>query len=122
MARQCPKCNQEGWETDVSPVGVVFDRCLGCGYVERNKRYKRTYAKHYDLKLYWTTKNEMEHIDTLVDGTYKRWSEGAVQDPVKLLKSYLRSCERRTEWGGMDKGEVVAYANEHLMRLEGEIA
>lgn len=51
-----------------------------------------------------TTEQEMKFLDDLgfhTDKPFKR---------RKLLESYIKAAEKRSDWCGMDGDEVVAYA------------
>jgi hypothetical protein len=55
----------------------------------------------------WTTEDEIAFIAYLG----KRLGRF---DRDKLLQGYIKGCERRINWGGIDRAKVVIFANEGL--------
>lgn len=58
--------------------------------------------------LPWTTETEMHAIDELGCKSGDRRSS---------LNGYIQSCDKRVEWGSIDKDVVLAYAQKSLAIL-----
>lgn len=69
----------------------------------------------YDPNNSWLTIHEIKFINSI--GT-NLWSQKS--DRVRactrtlLLQKYLKSCDNRQKWGGVDKKEVVAFVQKLL--------
>lgn len=63
-----------------------------------------------------TTKSELEFIAGI--GCYSQ----SLKTEPELLKGYLISCEKRTDWAGMDKFSVIDAAKKRLEFLEKRAA
>ena len=66
----------------------------------------------------WTTGNEQDFLRGM-----GRWSlfkghrRGNMKSRAEQLRGYLRSAERRSDWGAMNKAEVLRTART-LLRIE----
>ena len=63
----------------------------------------------------WTAYYEKIFLDGLGTG---KWTTALVSSRKELLKNYIKSLSLRKKWGGMDKAEVLAYAQKLLKEEE----
>lgn len=59
----------------------------------------------------FNTRHETKFLDNL--GTWGQPTHAA-RDRIKLLEGYLKSCKYRKTWGGINKEQVITYAQELL--------
>jgi len=60
----------------------------------------------------WSTKSELEFLKDI--GQYGEKSTGRKRSRKKCLTGYIRGCESRADWTGIDKDAVLAFAKELL--------
>lgn len=69
-------------------------------------------------KTYWSTGEEMRVIDSL--GRFTT-NDGSVQTNLhtrkEALEGYLKACDKRDNWNGMNRDVVVSYAQGELERV-----
>ena len=69
----------------------------------------------------WSTSNEKQYLDGAVIG---KWLiRPRVVSREQLLKNYIRSAERRQEWGtfgSVNAKEMLRYARQLLAKIKGE--
>lgn len=63
----------------------------------------------------WSTENEIEHIKKL--GTFAA-RHARNPDRKALLTNYIKSAERRYDWGNVNKVTVITFANFQLSSLD----
>lgn len=60
------------------------------------------------VKFGWDTEDEKEFIDEMGH------REGNDMPRIVLLARYLECCSKRSDWGKMDKDEVLNYIKESI--------
>lgn len=71
----------------------------------------------------WTTADEVEFLTQLGTGTHTNPGECSLIRGLSrstLLRRYLQSCGRRTEWGVLRRKRIEAAAYRMLLRAEAE--
>lgn len=66
-------------------------------------------------RIYWSTQAEMEFLDDAGKGKWRK-QEGA-RDPdlrFKCLMGYRDSIFKRSNWGDIDRQEIILYLNKLL--------
>ena len=66
----------------------------------------------------WTTTDELKHIK-MIGHHRDRKKEVSLNEKYELLRGYLNGCELRTDWRGMDRTVVLAYARKQLAMYVG---
>lgn len=63
----------------------------------------------------WNTTSEIAFLDGL--GEWRDRGKGTLRarDKVDLLKSYREGVARRTDWGDMDRAEILKHVDEQIM-------
>lgn len=69
------------------------------------------------MGAYWSTRNEIDHINQLATGRALRYSPHIDPGPEALLRGYLEGCKVRTEWGFLRQHQIIAYAKNVLARV-----
>jgi hypothetical protein len=65
----------------------------------------------------WYTRDEKQFLEGM--GTHNtKNSEIKFTTKEKLLEGYLQGCQKRVNWGGLDKGEIIEFAKEQLAELK----
>ena len=65
----------------------------------------------------WYTRDEKKFLEGI--GTYNdKNSEIKFTTKEKLLEGYLKGCQKRVDWGDLDKGEIIEFAKEQLAELK----
>lgn len=57
----------------------------------------------------WSTQDEINHIKHMLSETGR--------SALDLITGYITGIEQRTEWKGLDKEKITAYANDALDQL-----
>ncbi len=71
----------------------------------------------------WTTVDEIDFLTHLGTGTHANPGECSrlrCLSRSTLLRQYLQSCGRRTEWGGLRRKRIEAAAYRMLLQAEHE--
>jgi hypothetical protein len=65
----------------------------------------------------WHTQDEKKFLKGI--GTYNtKNSQIKLTTKEKLLEGYLKGCQKRVAWGGLDKGEIIEFAKVQLAELK----
>lgn len=70
--------------------------------------------------MYWSTMDEKNYIDGLVDGRFLMEGRYPSLSKATLLRNYINSASKRVLWGTFEfanGNECVAYAAEKLAAL-----
>ena len=66
----------------------------------------------------WSTKSEMDFLKEI--GQHSTKSTGKPRDRKKCLVGYLKGCEKRDNWNGINKEVVVSFAEQLLEHSDRE--
>ena len=67
--------------------------------------------------LEWHTHDEKRFLEGI--GTYNnKNSLIKFTTKEKLLEGYIEGCQKRVDWGDIDKGEIIGFAKEQLAELK----
>jgi len=66
----------------------------------------------------WTTKDELKTIDFIASGAErKKEVKITLQDRKKRLRGYIKSCNVRFNWVGINRRQCEQYAQSLLAKL-----
>jgi len=67
--------------------------------------------------LEWHIHDEKRFLKGI--GTYNNWNL-RIKSPTKekLLEGYIEGCQKRVDWGDIDKDEIIGFAKEQLAELK----